>query len=443
MIRRPLLALITLIFLAFSSSIPNEWIWDDNDYVTENPVLTEPGGLGDIWTERDSIPQWYPLVHTTFWLEAHGPGRDAEGNLRPWVFHLTNVLLHIAGALFLLKLLVQLGFPSGAAWFLAALWAVHPVNVESVAWVTERKNVLSLLLALMSASYFLRWESAGQNRALVKCVVAFVGALLSKTVVASMPAVLMLLLWWRKRPLNLKIMLPLGAMLVVGGWMGLMTAMDEVAFVGAEGAKWDHSWAERSLIAGRAVWFYAGKALLPYPLLFVYERWDIQVEDWVQWLYPAAALLLLTVALVGIRRWGRGPLAALLVFGGVLFPALGFLDVFPHQYSFVADHFQYHALPALVVLLGALFLRIFPLGETWKSWLPHATLLLALGVVSHVQSHLYENEKCFGRMFPNATRRRPSPGTTLRSLSKRKGMGAWRGSIYASRLVPGMTMSRR
>ncbi|MBC8329423.1 MAG: tetratricopeptide repeat protein [Planctomycetes bacterium] len=383
--------LVVLALAAFSSALPNRWIWDDNDYVTENPVLTEDGGLERMWTEPSSLPQYYPLVHTTFWIERRLWGDDDAGGPNPFGYHLDNVLLHGLGAVLLWRLLLRLGLPG--AWMLAALWMVHPVNVESVAWVTERKNVLSLLLALGSILLSLRWAEKRSPLVLGAAVLLFAGALASKTVVASAPAVTLLLLWWKRHPLNLRVVAPLAVMLVLGGFAGWLTAVAEVEHVGAEGQAWDHTMVERCLISGRILWSYLGTLVWPAKLIFIYPQWDIDVADAAQWLYPAAAVALVGLLFAMRRRWGRGPLVAALIFGGVLFPALGFLNVFPHQFSFVADHFQYHAAIAMVVLLARVVFYTAagrPRAELTRYGAP--ALLVVFGALSFLQGRIYADE---------------------------------------------------
>ena len=339
------LVIVLLVLLAYGSALPNGYIWDDDDYVENNLTLRSGEGLVQIWTEPSSIPQYYPLVHTTFWIEHQLWG------LAPFGYHLTNVLLHALGAVLLWRFLRRLELPG--AWFCAALFAVHPVTVESVAWITERKNVLSTVFALAAAIQFWDYTDRKASKNLTLSAVFFVLALLSKTVVASLPAVLFLLLWWKKKPLEARIVVPLAAMLVVGGAMGWYTAFVERTRVGAEGVQWDFTLVDRTLIAGRALWFYASKLVLPIDLIFVYPRWRIDSSQALQYVYPVTALALPLVLLLLHKRIGRGPLVAVLIFGGVLFPALGFLNVYPHRYSFVADHFQHHAALSLIVLFGA------------------------------------------------------------------------------------------
>ncbi|MES1213578.1 MAG: tetratricopeptide repeat protein [Singulisphaera sp.] len=349
--------LMLLVLVAYAPMFRAGYIWDDNDYVTENQNLRSVGGLGRIWFVPRSLPQYYPLVHTTFWIEYQ------LWELAPLGYHLTNVLLHAANALLVWRLLLRLQVPG--AWLAAALFAVHPVMVESVAWVTERKNLLSLLCALLSLHAYLRFSPLEDeaNRAArtprgrwpwyALALVFFAGALLSKTVVATLPAVILVLLWWKRGRVTVRDVLPLLPFFVLGMSLGLYTAWLERHHVGAVGDEWSLTPLERLLLSGRVFWFYAAKLAWPYPLAFFYPRFTIDAQAAWQFLFPAAAVALVVALWFARARLGRGPLAAVLIFAGVLFPALGFFDVYPFRYSFVADHFQYHASIALFGLAAA------------------------------------------------------------------------------------------
>lgn len=362
--------LVALVWLAYAPVIPAGFIWDDPDYVTQNPVLRSWGGLSDIWFSSASTPQYYPLVFTSFWMEYHLWG------LHPAGYHIDNVLLHSLSALLLWILLKKLKVPG--AWMVAAIFAVHPIEVESVAWVTERKNVLSLAFYLAALLAFLRtptgrklvdptaegpqhrfWRSPAWWWAMG----LFVAALLSKTVTASWPAAVLVLLWWKRGRIRGKEVGALTPFFVIGALLALNTAHLEHQNVGAYGAEWAFNGLERILIAGRALWFYAGKLIWPHPLAFVYPRWTIDAHQPVQYLYPIAALAVAAIFFLLRNRIGRGALASVLLYGGTLFPALGFFNVYPMRYSFVADHFQYHAGIALIALGVAAVARV--LGR-WK-----------------------------------------------------------------------------
>ncbi len=315
------------------------FVWDDDDYVTGNPVLRTPAGLWSIWFEPRSLPQYYPLVHTTFWLEYRLWGAAPLG------YHVVNVLLHLGAACAFWRLLVRLGAPG--ALFAALCFAAHPVHVESVAWVTERKNVLSLCCALLAAHGWLHWREGGRGRVYVVASAWFVAALLSKTVTATLPAALLVLVWWRHGRIERRDWRAVAPWLVFGAGLGCYTAWLEAAHVGAAGVS-DLDAIDRLHVAVRAPWFYIGKLLWPVGLCFNYPRWQLAETSAVAWTAASATVGALVAAFVLRDRLGRGPLAVLLLFGGTLVPALGFLDVYPFRFSFVADHFQYHASLAVI-----------------------------------------------------------------------------------------------
>src|ERR1700716_1012235 len=126
--------LVVCTILVYLPARNGGFIWDDDDYITKNALLTLPDGLWRIWFSLDSPSQYFPLVYTTFRIE-----RGIWG-LNPSGYHWVNILLHTANALLLWRLLARLKAPG--AWMAAMIFALHPVQVESVAWITERKNVL-------------------------------------------------------------------------------------------------------------------------------------------------------------------------------------------------------------------------------------------------------------------------------------------------------------
>jgi tetratricopeptide (TPR) repeat protein len=342
-----LIALAT--FIVYLPAIRGGFIWDDPDYILNNRTLRDLGGLWRIWTAPTSLPQWYPLVHTSFWIEYH------LWQVRPAGYHIDNVLLHIGAALLVWRLLRKLAVPG--AFLAAAIFALHPLNVESVAWVTERKNVLSLVLGLLALLSYLRYLDDPKRRGwYALALLAFIAALLSKTVVATLPAAIVVILWWKRGRVGMKDLLPLVPLLVLGIGLGLFTAYLESHHVGAGESyipELNLSPAQRVLIAGRAVSFYAWKLVAPWPLVFIYPRWDVDPAVAWQWAFPVCVLAVLVALFLLRHRIGRAPLAAALLFIGTLFPALGFVNVFPMRYSFVADHFAYHASIPLIALIAA------------------------------------------------------------------------------------------
>lgn len=359
------------------------YVWDDDSYVTKNTTLHDLHGLWRIWSELAATPQYYPLVHTSFWIEHHLWG------LNPLGYHLVNLVLHALAAILLWRALIQLGIPG--AWLAAAIFAVHPVEVESVAWITERKNVLSAVFYFATALTYLRFEESrdsedpGRRRwyLYVASLFLFVLALLSKTVACSLPAALLLVRWWKTGRVQRQDVLPLLPFFALGLGLGLLTAWLEKHQVRAEGEEWALSFGQRCLIAGRGLWFYAGKLFFPAKLTFIYPRWDVSGAFGWAWLFPAAFAAVVATLWKMRARIGRGPLVALLFFAGTLFPALGFVDVYPFRYSFVADHFQYLASVGLIVLAAAGLTRL-------PRFVP-PILLAALAVLTWKQVGIYRD----------------------------------------------------
>jgi tetratricopeptide (TPR) repeat protein len=391
------LLLLAAVLAAYQPVWHAGFIWDDDNYVTKNRTLHDWSGLRQIWFDTKATPQYYPLVYTTFWLEYHA------WKLNPLGYHIVNVLLHALGSILLWRVLKRLQLPG--AWLAAAIFALHPVNVESVAWITERKNVLSGVFFFAAAWAYLRFagESGGERRRRswwLAGLLLFVCALLSKTAACPLPVVLLLARWWKEKRLDWRDALPLVPFFIVGLWLGLQTAWLEKHHVGASGAAWSSNFAERCLIAGRALWFYAGKLVWPVDFTFVYPRWQVDARVWWQWVFPAAALAIAATLWFGRKRFGGGPVAALLIFAGTLFPVLGFLDVYYMRYSYVADHFQYLAGVGVIVLVaGGLTLT---LGR-WKTGQPFlkpalsGLLLLTLGALTWHQCGMYAGEETLWR----------------------------------------------
>jgi hypothetical protein len=283
--------LFLLALTIYSPAMRGEFLWDDDAHVTKNATLRSVDGLRQIWTEMGATPQYYPLTHTSYWIEYQLFGKGAgAATLDPLVFHITNILLHALGATLLWFILRRLRVPG--AWLAAAVFAVHPVNVESVAWISERKNVLSGAFFFGSILAYLRFEAIGLDGLRVRprdnwnvyalSLVLFVCALLSKTVVCSMPAVVLLLLWWKRGRLRLADVLPLVPYFVIGIAMAALTSnMERHHVIGEHYAigDWSVTPVQRVLIAGRAVWFYLMKLVLPLELTFTYPRWNVNPAD--------------------------------------------------------------------------------------------------------------------------------------------------------------------
>jgi tetratricopeptide (TPR) repeat protein len=345
------LALCLLTVVAYAPAFRADFIWDDDDYVTDNATLDDAAGLARIWLEPGAVPQYYPLTFTSLWLEHQIYGDRATG------YHVTNVLLHALNAVLAWRILATLGV--SGAWLAAAIFAVHPVHVESVAWITERKNVLSgagYLAALLAALAFAdpSASAAARRRYGLAVLGCFVAALLAKTVTCTLPAILLLLVWWRRGRLSGRDVRATVPLFALGLGLAFVTIWLERTHVGARGVHWDLTLWQRVLIAGRAVWFYAASLVWPFPLSFVYPRWTVDAGSLWQWTFPIAAVAL-ALAVWSVRtRLGRWPIVAIVGFVVTLAPALGFVDVYPMRYTFVADHYQYLASLFLIAPAAAL-----------------------------------------------------------------------------------------
>ena len=397
--------IVLAVLSVYSPALHGKFLWDDDRHVEANRDLHDANGLGDIWTGHWRLyfegkddankvssvftPQYYPFTHTTYWIES-----QIFGTTDPTVFHVDNMLLHAAGAILLWFLLRELAVPG--AWVAAAIFALHPINVESVAWISERKNVLAgalffgSILAFLKSPMGLHREGAatGKDRDLTLYFVAvalFILAVLSKTVACSMPAVVLLLLWWKRGKLTRQDFAWTAPMFVVGLALSHLTSWVEVHHIGASGSDWDRDFTQRLLLAGNAIWFYAGKLIAPINLAFFYPKWNLDPDRPVLWIGPIAVIVVLAALFTLQKKLGRGPLVGGLIFVGVLTPALGFFNVFPMKYSFVADHFQYLAGPALIVLIVApltLLMRKLPAQAPYAA-AGVVLLVLAIGSAAH------------------------------------------------------------
>jgi protein O-mannosyl-transferase len=338
------LVIFAATFLTYSRVLNAGFIWDDAAHVTP-PHLRSATGLGRIWKEPGAAQQYYPLLHTAFWVEEKLWGGSATG------YHAANLALHAFAACLAGLVLRRLAAP-GAFWA-ALIFALHPVQVESVAWISEQKNTLSAAFYFAAALAYLRFDSTRAWRFYVLAFGLFLCALLTKTVTATLPAALCVVLWWQRGRLDFRRdVTPLLPFLLLGIGAGLFTAWVERTFIGAKGAVFDLGFLERMLLAGRVVWFYAAKLLWPANLSFIYPRWEISSADPWLWAMLIAALAV-TLGSWRLRNRTRRPLAAWLLFVGTLFPALGFFNAYPFQYSFAADHFQYLATLALIAPAAA------------------------------------------------------------------------------------------
>lgn len=381
-------ALIVATFLTYLPAIPGEFIWNDADYVTA-PTLRSAHGLWRIWFEVGATEQYYPLLHSAFWVQHKLWGDWATG------YHLINIFWHGLAACLLAAVLRRLAIAPAARWLAAGILALHPVYVESVAWISEQKNTLSLVFYLGAALLYLRFVAERRRSLHVAATAVFILALLSKSVTATLPAALLVVLWWRQGRLEFgRDVRPLLSWFILGAAMGLFSAWVEKTHIGAQGAEFALSFGQRCLLAARIPWFYLGKIVWPADLVFIYPRWTVDTGDAAQWLFVLATLGLLS----GLWWWrtrSRAPLAAVLFFGGSLFPTLGFFNVYAFLYSFVADHWNYLPSIGIVVLLAAWIMRALERAPAAVRAGVPLLLLAGLAALSFHQSREYIDLRTF------------------------------------------------
>jgi len=354
------LVLAVLTILVYRPAWNGGFLWDDDVYITTNELLTAPDGLRRIWFSFDSPSQYFPLVYTMFRVE------HAFWGLNPTGYHWVNLLLHVANALLVWGVLARLKVPG--AWLAGAIFALHPVQVESVAWITERKNVLMaffFLLTLLAWIAFIdertkrRWLFYGL------ALILYLLALSAKTTACTLPAALFLILWLQKKPIRWKRIFQIIPFLVLGFAMGALAMWWERYHQGTSRAVFTFlSPIERVLVASRAVWFYLSKLIWPSRLTFIYPRWDITPTHFLSYVWLLAGLTL-CVATYFLRRYvGRSVEVAAGFFVATLSPVLGFIMLYTFRYTFVADHYQYLACIGPIALASA---GLVNLADTFKN----------------------------------------------------------------------------
>jgi tetratricopeptide (TPR) repeat protein len=396
------LALLTLV--AFWPAITGVFIWDDDHQIMINPTAS---GLLHAWIPPLSTIQYYPLTNSLLWIQGHLWGTDEKSALG---FHVVNLILHAAGAIVLWRLLRRLALP--AAWLAAAVWAVHPLQAETVCWISELKNVLSGVLTFSSLLFFLEyaglrdpqspgmvWKLNNPWQAYAISLGFFVLAMFSKSVACSLAPALIVILWW-KQLLTRERVQALIPYFAIGLLVSICTAWREADPNGpieATGPEWQLNFVQHLLVAARGFWFYLGKIVFPANLSFNYPRIVPTTGDPLSWLMLLGALALLGFLYAAREKIGRGPVVAFLCYGLALFPSLGFVNVLPFRYSFVADHFQYLAGVSIIALIVAVLARalVSILGERlfaqpapWQAVMP-AILLVALGSTAWLRAGVF------------------------------------------------------
>jgi len=403
------LLLMLMVVVAYWPALHGDFVWDDDTHISDNQTLRSVKGLWDIWFQPGATCQYYPLSFTLFWAGYHLWG------LNPFGYHLLTVLMHGMVALLLWQVLKRLEVR--AAWLAGAIFAVHPVNVMSVAWMTELKNTLSGALALGAAWAYLRFAGLGVYgkttaqpgtawRFGLGSLALFQLAMFAKTAVSFLPLTLLLLIWWKRGRLVQRTLYPLIVMFGIAVGMGLLTLHVEHLH-GATGRDFQMGWLERILVSGRSFWFYLGKLFFPYPLTFIYERWTVDPGVWWQYAYPLATIGALAGLWLLRSRIGKGLFVALLHFYIATSMLVLIQVLYMMRYSFVSDHWQYFGCMSIMAVAAAgMAAGLSRLGiwATPSGSVLIAALLLSLATLSWRQCAIYANEET---LLQSAIRRNP------------------------------------
>lgn len=373
--------------LVYLPALRAGFVWDDGGMLVRNPVIPAPDGLSAIWLGREGH-DYLPLTMTSFWIEWRLWGLNPAG------YHAVNILLHAAASVLLWRVLLRLDIPG--AWLAALLFAVHPVNAASVAWVAERKNTLSQVFYLAAALFYVRSEREGKRREYWLSLAFFLCALLAKASVVMFPVVLWLLAWWRRGTISRQdvrktapfFLLSLLAGLAAIWFQNHRAIEDAVVPMGDFGT--------RLATAAWAPGFYLLKLLFPVSLSMLYPHWRIAPLQ-PGWLVPVAATAgIFAAAFVFRRSWGRPVLFALGYFVITLFPVLGFFRMYYFRLSPVADHWQYAAGAGILALVAAAWVTHFPrLSARPAGYVLAGFVVAVLGVLTWQRAGLFQDEHTF------------------------------------------------
>ncbi|HJW39109.1 MAG TPA: glycosyltransferase family 39 protein, partial [Candidatus Udaeobacter sp.] len=348
-------AIITAVAVVYLPALRGEFVWDDFLLITGNPLLQNLSGLLEIWSGGRTA-DYFPVTNTVFWIEHHLFGANVTG------YHAVNILLQIANALLVWRLLKRLDVPG--AWLAGLIFGIHPVHVASVAWISELKNLLAMFFALLSVLCFLKLDETRLRNsvtAYAASLVFFALALLSKTQVVFLPFVLLLCAWWRdKKTAETKTTQDLRRD-IIRSWpffllaivLGLVTLWFQSRGIGEEEIVIG-SLPRRFVNVAMAIWWYAGHLFAPVRLMAIYPNWRFDSPRVLEWL-PLIAFIGVLAGLWHWRNRGtRGAFFAVACFVVALLPVLGLARMaYVRSGTLVADHLQYFADVSLLALFSA------------------------------------------------------------------------------------------
>ncbi len=396
-------ALIVGTVVIYWPALHGGFLWDDDVHISENATLRSLHGFWEIWFKPGATCQYYPLSFTAFWLGYQFWGLNTFG------YHLMTVILHGVAAILLWRVLARLRVPG--ALLAGAIFAFHPVNVMSVAWMTELKNTLSGSLVLGTILAYLRFANldgdsarstskSAARRCYIVALILFALAMFAKTATSFLPVTLLLIVWWQRARLNRRDWLPLVPLLAIALLLGALTIYVEQHSGGAFGKVFHLDLRERVLVSGRSFWFYLGKLIFPYPLTFIYPRWQIDPTAPWQYLFPLATAALLATLFLFRRSLGKAPAVAVTHFFVSTSMLVLFFVLYMTRYTFVSDHWQYFGAMSMIALAAAGIATIFNRARGGVRILAAAviaTMLSILATLSWRQCAIYSDVETLWR----------------------------------------------
>jgi len=386
-------SLAALTVFAYWPAWHGGFIWDDDRYVTHNYLLIASDGLRRIWFSLDAPSQYFPLTYTVLRIER------SLWDLNPVGYHWVNILLHLGNALLVWCILARLKVPG--AWLAATIFALHPVQVESVGWISELKNVLMGFFFLLTLLTWIEYVDATHKHRRILYVAALVFYLLAlsaKATACTLPAALLLVLWVKKTAIGRRALLEIIPFVLLALGMGLLAVWWEKYHQGTRMLV-SLGPLERLLIASRAVWFYLGKIFWPAKLTFIYPQWQIDAASPVAYFWLIAAIAFVVAIYYGRRRFGRSVEVATLFFIVTLGPLLGFIMLYTFRYTFVADHYQYLASIGPIALASAGLVTLSRSSKTRQRVVGGTSfaILICLGLLTWRQSATYRDAETLWR----------------------------------------------
>ncbi len=376
--------LIAVTFAAYWPCWYGTWVWDDQVHLLNNPVL-RPGGLAKVWIPGGYLNYW-PITYTVYWLEFQLWG------LQPLGYHLVNLTFHCVAALLVWRVLTRMQLPG--AWLAAAIFALHPINVESVAWVAQLKGIISLVFGLLSLLCYLSFERKSGRWRYALALAMFVLSALAKGELLTLPIVLLALAWWQRGRIVRRDVLLVAPYFAIAACL----AGAEIWFerVVGSGAVRTDGIVSRIAVAGCAVWLYLWKLIWPWDLLPFYPRWSIPLHGIVALLPALALVTVFAVAWQYRRAWGQPVLMTLVCYLALLLPVLGFVDIAYMKFSLVADHWQYAAMIVICAAFAAASANVVKaVNHRGLIWAGGIALLAVFTVLTWRQSCVYASSDSF------------------------------------------------